>query len=400
LQAVAVGNSAMMDARRYLSRLTVLSAASLFVLFVVALFHWKPGIKDEGVETQDGRQSLKGSPAEVEREVVARMAKSFHSLSSTAINRAPAIDAVPVVTAATKINHKAATAPPVMTKEADYDGLWSYDTSKGNAPADWPKLFNYENGRGACDGKKQSPINIITSIDQMTYARAGKPGWLKVEYPTNKGLALQKVRDTIQLKGDAFNFDRVKWAGKTFWLHDITFHKKSETRVDGRQFEFEAQLKHFEPKHEDILIISVLFELSNNTLPFLDALNWPFVRSLADGKGIGLSSDINVMKLLPGWLDFWHYEGSLTTPPCTEGVDWIVMKNPVGITQEQLDHFPFSNNFRPPQPSNNRTVMDYHFTSAPSPAPTELNITAGDTFAPHMTKVSAAEVRKWINGDS
>lgn len=271
------------------------------------------------------------------------------------------MNAVPVVASAETVS----TAPPIKMKQEEYTGLWSYDAADHNAPSDWPTLFSKAKG-GSCDGSSQSPIDISTKT--ASHAAAGKKGWLKVHYPTSKGLGLRNIRNTIQLKGDAFNFNTVEFGGSTWYLHDVTFHRKSETRVNGRQFDLEAQLLHVEPKEGKMLVVSTLFQVSKTPNNLLWAFDWTNLPKTA-GQGTGLSPDIDLMQLLPGWLDFWHYEGSLTVPPCSEGVEWIVMKNPLGISQEQLDFFPFSSNFRPPQPLNGRAVTDYHFTSAPSPAP-------------------------------
>jgi len=60
--------------------------------------------------------------------------------------------------------------------------------------------------------------------------------------------------------------------------------------------------------------------------------------------------------LLPESLAHYAYEGSLTTPPCTEGVKFFIMKNPIGIQKEMIDGFPFKMNARPVQPLNGRKI--------------------------------------------
>lgn len=56
-------------------------------------------------------------------------------------------------------------------------------------------------------------------------------------------------------------------------------------------------------------------------------------------------------------MEYYQFAGSLTTPPCSEGLQWVVLKNPTSISAGQLATFPISGNFRPPQPLNSRTVM-------------------------------------------
>jgi hypothetical protein len=65
----------------------------------------------------------------------------------------------------------------------------------------------------------------------------------------------------------------------------------------------------------------------------------------------------NPANLLPKELDFWSYEGSLTTPPCTEGVRFFILRTPVNISKEQVNAFPFKLNARPVQPQNNREIQ-------------------------------------------
>ena len=70
---------------------------------------------------------------------------------------------------------------------------------------------------------------------------------------------------------------------------------------------------------------------------------------------------INPQSLMPAALNFWNYEGSLTTPPCTEGVSWYVMRQTVDISYKQLAAFKklYKSNSRPTQPLNGRRVMEY-----------------------------------------
>jgi carbonic anhydrase len=69
------------------------------------------------------------------------------------------------------------------------------------------------------------------------------------------------------------------------------------------------------------------------------------------------SVSINPATLLPESLAHYAYEGSLTTPPCTEGVKFFVLKSPIGIQREMIDSFPFKMNARPVQPLNGRKIQ-------------------------------------------
>jgi carbonic anhydrase len=64
----------------------------------------------------------------------------------------------------------------------------------------------------------------------------------------------------------------------------------------------------------------------------------------------------NPASLVPAALTFYNYEGSLTTPPCTEGVDFYILKTPLEISKKQISEFPFKRNARPVQPANGRAI--------------------------------------------
>ena len=73
-----------------------------------------------------------------------------------------------------------------------------------------------------------------------------------------------------------------------------------------------------------------------------------------------VESSINPIAVLPtSRKDYFFYDGSFTTPPCTEGVKWVVLKNYQTISQKTVSAFPFKKNFRPPQPLNGRKVVSH-----------------------------------------
>ena len=73
---------------------------------------------------------------------------------------------------------------------------------------------------------------------------------------------------------------------------------------------------------------------------------------------LGFDAVVDPMGLLPpDWKDFYFYEGSFTTPPCTEGVKWVVLQSRPVVSKAMLAAFPFKGNFRPPQPLNGRVVL-------------------------------------------
>ena len=84
----------------------------------------------------------------------------------------------------------------------------------------------------------------------------------------------------------------------------------------------------------------------------------PFWRDFADNQG-SVEGKFDLLSLLPGERTSWRYRGSLTTPPCTEGVSWIILSGHLSMSAEQIDRFAaiFPNNFRPVQPLGDRTLQ-------------------------------------------
>jgi carbonic anhydrase len=143
--------------------------------------------------------------------------------------------------------------------------------------------------------------------------------------------------------------------GIQFNLKQFHFHSPSENHISGKSYPLEAHLVHAD-KDGNLAVVAVVFNegKANATV----AAAWSRM-SKAEGKS-ELPTKVSAAGLLPKSHDYYRYNGSLTTPPCTEGVRWIVMKKPMTVSQEQLNAFQttvgFANN-RPIQPANARPVL-------------------------------------------
>jgi carbonic anhydrase len=107
----------------------------------------------------------------------------------------------------------------------------------------------------------------------------------------------------------------------------------------------------------NLAVIALMFELGPDN-PALDAL-WPSLPETAGDKA-SLAAPFEAERLLPPDRDYYRFSGSLTTPPCTEGVRWLVLKSPVPVSGEQVDRFTalmHHPNNRPVQPVNARPVL-------------------------------------------
>lgn len=144
--------------------------------------------------------------------------------------------------------------------------------------------------------------------------------------------------------------------GRTFELKQFHFHSPSENKIDGKQFPLEGHLVHAD-KDGNLAVLSILFELGAPN-PLLGKA-WPAMPAKVGDKA-SLPAGINVASMLPKNMDYYRFNGSLTTPPCSEGVWWLVAKKPARISQAQVDQFTktigFANN-RPIQPVNARPVL-------------------------------------------
>ncbi len=160
---------------------------------------------------------------------------------------------------------------------------------------------------------------------------------------------------TIQItvdEGSTFTF-----GDKTYSLKQFHFHTPSEHTIDGEHAPMEMHMVH-QSEDGSLAVVGVLFK--EGAVPNENFAK--IVANLPNAKGESKHiTDINLeLKVhLPNDNYAYHYVGSLTTPPCSEGVQWLVLRDPVSLTTEQIAAFSsrIGPNNRPTQPVNDRTVM-------------------------------------------
>lgn len=219
---------------------------------------------------------------------------------------------------------------------------WSYEGEGG--PANWGKLRpDYAT---CAAGRRQSPINIEDGIrvDQEP---------IKFDYKTS----LFRIVDTGHtIEVDVGPGSTISVMGRRYELTHIDFHRPSEERVNGRSYPMAV---HFTHRDEDghVAVVTVLLELGAAN-PLIQTFwnNLP----LEVGQDLAPAAAIDLAKLLPGSRGYYAYMGSLTTPPCTEQVLWLVMKQPVQVSPDQVAIFSrlYPNNARPVQATNNRLIKE------------------------------------------
>ena len=220
--------------------------------------------------------------------------------------------------------------------------LWGYEGA--GAPEHWGKL-RAEYGLCA-SGKRQSPIDIRDGIavDLEPIRFEYRPATFKV-IDGGRNLLVLSYGGSLSL------------LGKAYALTQILFHRPGETTVAGKSFDMDVQLLHRADDGKQ-LVVSVLLERGQENPVIQKVLNHlPLERG---GEVAPPAQTIDIEQLLPGDRRYYTFMGSLTTPPCSEDVLWLVMKSPQAISPEQLSIFQrlYPANARPTQPAFGRIVKE------------------------------------------
>ncbi|KAJ3092641.1 hypothetical protein HK102_004880 [Quaeritorhiza haematococci] len=183
-------------------------------------------------------------------------------------------------------------------------------------------------------GTKQSLINFE---DRAMLKREGPTfNWgclnvrsLKVE---NNGLGVE-----VEIPEQAQRTNNITIAGTTYSLRQFHFHTPSEHRIGEKWFPMEVHFVHTTPDSK-IAVVGAMFEIGRERSAFLDQL----MPSLPCSKDQTVTLPrLDLRTVLPKITipPFWRYEGSLTTPPCTEGVQWTVVDKPLTMSLDQYEKF-------------------------------------------------------------
>ena len=213
---------------------------------------------------------------------------------------------------------------------------WEYEGAMG--PENWGKEFPI-----CGKGKSQAPLNIKGPFEKVRFSVAPdyKQGQLKI---VNNG-------HTIQV--NVPNGSKIRIDGKPYDLVQFHFHRPSEEHIDGKP---SVMVVHFVHKNMEgeLAVLAVMLREGNEN-PGIKTL-WTHAPKAAGPEVIPDGVMFNPVNLLPKEMDFFHYDGSLTTPPCTEKVKFYILKTQVNISKEQVTDFPFKMNARPIQPANGRPI--------------------------------------------
>lgn len=222
---------------------------------------------------------------------------------------------------------------------------WSYQGEAG--PQSWDKL-NPEY-KMCADGKRQSPIQIDSST---TLVGPAEP--LQFNYQPSAGTVVNNGH-TLQVDVEGDNTLTVR--GNTYRLLQFHFHHPAEEMVNNRGFAMVAHLVHRNLQGQ-LAVVAVLMD-PGQASPLIHKV-WTYLPLEVSDRVRVPAGTIDLKELLPQDQRYYQFMGSLTTPPCSEGVLWMVLKTPATLSSDQLKLFGqlFPNNARPVQALNGRIVRE------------------------------------------
>jgi carbonic anhydrase len=232
---------------------------------------------------------------------------------------------------------------PVCTKLgfAAEGAHWSYEGAAG--PDHWGDLDAAS--RVCSAGSQQSPVDISAAV------RARLP---------RLGFAWAKRADTIVNNGHTIQVNigegsALSVGPERYKLVQFHFHRPSEHLVDGKSFPMEAHFVH-QNASGGLGVIGVLMATGKANPAFAKVVA---TMPAAEGPPVQADPGIDPNGLLPARRSYYRYEGSLTTPPCSETVDWMLLIDPIQVAEADVAAFAklYAMNARPAQKANRRFVL-------------------------------------------
>lgn len=225
------------------------------------------------------------------------------------------------------------------------DTPWNYGTGSLGEP-NWHKTcyaFAY------CNGKWQSPVDLgianLYALDPI-----------KLDYRKSKIKISNSYGRTIKMSYDTGSY--LIYLNEKFPLEEISFHTPAEHKIGSLVYPLEVQMLHANKDRSKVLIVSIFGESKTIGSAFIDQII-PFIPSSSNTVNTS-SSTINIASFLPAELVHYAYTGSLTQPPCTQNIQWFILKNSVPVTSTQVNSFLSLTgpNNRPVKPLNGRGVLE------------------------------------------
>jgi carbonic anhydrase len=230
-------------------------------------------------------------------------------------------------------------------------GHWDYGAEHG--PAAWGTL---DTQYATCaSGRAQSPIDIVNATPNAQLpALTGrlKPATLHIVHHVHRADVVNTGHSIQVNYADA---DTITVGSDVYALQQYHFHSPSEHQIAGASFPMEMHLVH---KSADgrLAVVGVLIREGRHNAAF-DPV-WSGLPATKGAEVVHDSVTVDVDDLLPAVRTTYRYDGSLTTPPCSEGVQWFVLTTPIELSPEQIAAFrqALARNSRPVQPLNGRVI--------------------------------------------
>lgn len=257
--------------------------------------------------------------------------------------------------AGNQVESSAAEFPDNIASSSPHNGAsvhgqsphWGYSGDVG--PENWGNIMpDYATCK---NGKSQSPVNIVEEAVSLDSALDD----LQIQFASTP-LALLNNGHTLQV--NVKSEGQLTAGGAVYKLKQFHFHAPSENTVNGKPFAGEMHLVH--QAGDTLAVLSVVFDIGDANVALQTVLDNAAQEAGPEQVIKGLSIDPNA--LLPDSTDYWFWEGSLTTPPCTEGVKWYLFKQPITASQAQIDAFTsiIGPNARPTLDLNGREIKSNH----------------------------------------
>ncbi|MBE7469831.1 MAG: carbonate dehydratase [Anaerolineae bacterium] len=239
---------------------------------------------------------------------------------------------------------------------------WGYEGAEG--PEFWGELSP---DFALCStGQEQTPIDVPATAP-------ANPADITFNYqPT--ALTIFNNGHTVQVNYDAGS--SIDVGGKTYQLKQFHFHTPSEHTMNGQSTDLELHLVH-QSADNQLAVVGVMLKQGSENPAYAPVFNNLPVQESEPSAVSGVT--INAADLLPAERTYYRYNGSLTTPPCSEGVQWLLLNTPVELSSAQVSAFQaiFVHNARPVQPLNGRSFLQTSALTPATSAPVALPTTGG-----------------------
>ena len=229
--------------------------------------------------------------------------------------------------------------------------------------AQWKTRWSYEGANGAehwgdldpeyavCKaGMEQSPIDIRNS------EKAKLPA-IRFEYKSGPLRIINNGYTAVRVNYAPGNGNFLIVGDKRYELTQFHFHHPSEEYIHGKPYDMVAHFMH-ESGDGKVAAVAVLLKAggANSTVDQL----WEHMPKTPGKEEVIEGIEVNPAGLLPRDISYYTYMGSVTAPPCTEGLTWFVLKTPVDISAEEISAFAklYPHDVRPTQPLNGRVVKE------------------------------------------